>query len=116
MGEPVKIIDLARQLVRLAGMTPGEDIEIRITGFRPGERLHETLLHDDETLLPTTVKGILLAAPRTADLVLLSRGLDELSALAGARRNGETVDLLHRLGPEFRAVADDPTAQAAWSG
>jgi O-antigen biosynthesis protein WbqV len=116
MGEPVKIADLARQIIRLAGLEPGRDIAIRYIGLRPGERLAESLLHDDETLLPTAVKGILLAAPRTADHGLLSRAIDELAALAAADRGDELVASLRRLVPEYQPETTAPAAPAAASG
>ena len=55
MGEPVKIVDLARQMIRLAGLTPERDVEIRFTGLRPGEKLHEELFHGKEPPVPTGV-------------------------------------------------------------
>ena len=64
MGEPVKIINLARQIILLAGLQPDIDIKIEITGPRPGEKLFEEILHASEELVPTTHPGILLAAPR----------------------------------------------------
>jgi O-antigen biosynthesis protein WbqV len=115
MGEPVRIADLARQIIRLAGLQPGKDIAIRYIGLRPGERLSESLLHDDEALLPTAVKGILLAAPRTADHGLLNRAIDELTALAAAGRGAEIVAALRRLVPECRPAAG-AAEQVAASG
>jgi len=53
MGQPVKIVDLARQLIRLSGLRPGEDIKIEFSGMRPGEKLREELNLADESLLPT---------------------------------------------------------------
>jgi len=63
MGAPVRIIDLARDLIRLAGLREPEDIEIRFVGFRPGERLHERLTYEGTELLPTVFEGVLLAPP-----------------------------------------------------
>ena len=59
MGEPVRIVDLARDLIRFAGCTPGEDIGITFTGLRPGERLHESLLMDEEEAEPAEREGLL---------------------------------------------------------
>ena len=58
MGKPVRILDLARQMIRLAGFTPEVDIPILFTGLRPGEKLHEELLHQAETPQPTKISGV----------------------------------------------------------
>jgi FlaA1/EpsC-like NDP-sugar epimerase len=58
MGEPIKIIDLANDLIRLHGLVPGEDIEVQYTGVRPGEKIHEELLYEQEHLTPTTHQKI----------------------------------------------------------
>lgn len=101
MGEPVKIIDLARQMIRLHGLRPEVDIPIEITGLRPGEKLYEELFHDSEALDPTPVSGVRLAAPRTWALPDLTR---EFDAMAEAVARGDTaaaLTILHRLVPEF---------------
>ncbi|MCL1879225.1 MAG: polysaccharide biosynthesis protein [Actinomycetia bacterium] len=61
MGEPVKIVDLAHKLIRLSGLRPNEDIEIRYIGLRPGEKLHEELLMSTESTVPTEVEGIMVS-------------------------------------------------------
>ena len=108
MGEPVKIVDLARQMIRLAGLEPDKDIAIQFTGLRPGEKLYEELFHGGEALEPTAIPAIRRATPRTADLVLLARGLDELEAAARARRTVQTRAALSRLVPEY--VANESAA------
>jgi O-antigen biosynthesis protein WbqV len=110
MGEPVRIVDLARQMIRLAGLRPGDDIEIKITGLRPGEKLFEEIFHGSEPLLPTACKGILLAAPRTADSATLARLLDELAHVCRRADRPGLDALLHRLVPEYRPFEDLPTA------
>jgi len=75
MGEPVKIGYLAEQLIRLSGKRPGEDVEIIYTGLRPGEKLHEELFHDAETLLDTAHPKILLARSQPGDLERIEEGL-----------------------------------------
>jgi FlaA1/EpsC-like NDP-sugar epimerase len=104
MGEPVKVMDLARQMIRLAGLTPDKDIDIEIIGVRPGEKLHERLLHDSENQMPTACEGLMLAAPRTADPAVLRRVIDELETSARARDGAQTLSLLHRAIPEFQTT------------
>jgi O-antigen biosynthesis protein WbqV len=104
MGEPVKILDLARQMIRLAGLRPDVDIPIVFTGIRPGEKLHEALFHDAEKVEPTKAKGIFLASPRAADLAVLSRTFDELEDAVRGGRAEQTLSLLARLVPEYLAA------------
>ncbi len=106
MGEPVRIVDLARQMIRLAGLRPDEDVDIVFTGARPGEKLHEELFHDAEEVAPTAAPGITLAEPRTADVQMLSRALDELTEAARAGDSVRTADLLARLVPDSRLGAE----------
>ncbi len=102
MGEPVKIADLARQMIRLAGLEPEKDIKIEYVGLRPGEKLYEELFHEAEKLVPTAGDGILLARPRTADYAVLARALDELEEAARSRNADHVLGILSRLVPEFR--------------
>jgi O-antigen biosynthesis protein WbqV len=113
MGEPVKIVDLARQMIRLAGLTPDRDVEIRFTGLRPGEKLHEELFHRSEALMPTEHPGVKLATPRTADAELLGRSLDELAQLVQQGERDKALRLLQRLVPEFRGGASAERRSAA---
>ena len=112
MGEPVRIVDLARQMIRLAGLVPDEDVRITFTGLRPGEKLYEELFHDAEALEPTAIPALRRARPRTTDLALLARGLDELEAAARSRDTPATQRTLARLVPEY-APATPPAAVLA---
>jgi FlaA1/EpsC-like NDP-sugar epimerase len=116
MGEPVKIVDLARQMIRLAGLRPGRDVGIEFIGLRPGEKLHEELFHPAEPLVPTGNPAIRLAAPRTADYAMLARSIDELEENARARRDERLLQLLGRLVPEYRRTTSGPSAAAASGG
>ena len=95
MGEPVKIVDLARQMIRLAGLEPDRDIEIKFTGLRNGEKLTEVLSDTDEPLVPTVLPGILTTAPQIVALGVVNAFLDRLSE--AARAGHGTPDLMDLL-------------------
>ncbi len=116
MGEPVRIIDLAHQMIRLAGLRPEPDIEIEFIELRPGEKLHEELFHPGEPLMPTENPAIRRAAPRTADYAMLARAIDELEEHARARREERVLQILQRLVPEYRRRAPGPSSAAASGG
>lgn len=113
MGEPVRIVDLAEQMSRLAGLRPGRDVNIEFIGLRCGEKLHEELFHPDEPLIPTRSPAIRLAAPRTADYAVLARSIDEIEEAARSRRDERMLQLLERLVPEYRRAAAAPGTTAA---
>lgn len=103
MGESVKIIDLADKMVRLSGLTPGKDIEIAITGLRPGEKLYEELLADEENTLPTHHPKILKAGVREVDFATISSQVDALVQLFGAQDNAALVRQIKAIVPEYRS-------------
>jgi FlaA1/EpsC-like NDP-sugar epimerase len=105
MGEPVRILDLARQMIRLAGLRPDTDVPIVFTGLRPGEKLREELLHVAERLVATRQEGILLAAPRVIDRRELYAALDQLQSALIAQDDARARALLARLVPEFSGAA-----------
>ncbi|HEV7457943.1 MAG TPA: nucleoside-diphosphate sugar epimerase/dehydratase [Roseococcus sp.] len=106
MGSPVKIVDLARRMIRLAGLRPDEDVEIRFTGLRPGEKLFEEMFHGQEPPRPTRFPGLLVATPRTADPALVGRALEEVAATARAGQARLALAQLSRLVPEFEHEAN----------
>jgi O-antigen biosynthesis protein WbqV len=107
MGKPVRIMDLAQQMIRLAGLKPGEDMEIKITGLRAGEKLHEALFHNSEPLKPTNNPGLWQAHPRHADLESLRRHFDELAKACSLQQEAKVARLLPRIVPEFKPSAVD---------
>jgi len=103
MGKPLKILDLAEQLIRLSGLKPGEDITIEFTGIRPGEKLHEELFHREEPLVPTIIPGINVASPRIQEVKKLKKELTELRKTVSKENIGGSMTILKRLIPEFKS-------------
>ena len=112
--QPVRIIDLARQMILLAGLEPEVDIRIEITGPRPGEKLFEEVLHDAEGVETTAYSGILRATPRTMEQVLIARALDELETVVRAGNRDEAIAIVRRLVPEYQP-SDENWSHAASS-
>jgi FlaA1/EpsC-like NDP-sugar epimerase len=112
MGEPVKIVDLARQMIRLAGLKPDEDVQIRFTGLRPGEKLFEELFHGKEPPAPTGHPGLLMAHPRTADPAIVGRAIEEIATACRGNQTRLALMLLSRLIPEFERSGEAADARA----
>lgn len=103
MGESVKIYDLAKKMIQLSGLELGKDIEIKITGLRPGEKLYEELLTKDENTIPTHHPQILIAKVREYDFDEISRTIEALSGLFEKQNNTEIVQLMKSIVPEFKS-------------
>lgn len=103
MGNPVKIADLAKNMIRLAGFQPGKDIKIVYTGLRPGEKLYEELLNQKELTLPTTNEKIMIANVRENDYDTMSLLIDELIQSAQKGLAVPSVKLMKRIVPEFKS-------------
>jgi len=101
MGKPVKILDLARNMVRLAGYTPEKDIQIVFTGLRPGEKLYEELLNQKETTLPTSNEKIMVARVREFEFDKVSEEVDQLIQTSQQSKPFTTVKLMKQLVPEY---------------
>ena len=102
MGEPVRILDLAEELIRLSGLIPYEDIDIVFTGLRPGEKLFEELLLEGEGILPTSHEKIKVLAPVLIDIDSVRAELDCLHAAARSNDIDVLMESLKRLVPEFK--------------
>ena len=101
MGKPVKILDLARNMIRLAGYTPEIEIPIIFTGLRPGEKLYEELLNQKETTLPTNNEKIMIARVREFDFDEVSVRIDKLIEASHQDKPFTTVGLMKQIVPEF---------------
>jgi FlaA1/EpsC-like NDP-sugar epimerase len=106
MGEPVRIVDLARQMIRLAGLRPDADVKIAFTGLRPGEKLFEEIFHGSEPPMPTEARGILLASPRWVDRAELGGALDDLDIACRSHQGDRAVAIVSRLVPEYTLSAE----------
>jgi O-antigen biosynthesis protein WbqV len=113
MGAPIKIVELARQMIRLAGLRPDVDVGVRFTGLRPGEKLTEELFHGREPPVPTGTPGLLMATPRTADPAIVGRAIDEIAAACHGGQSRLALTLLGRMVPEFAHNADGSIAARA---
>ncbi len=113
MGKPVKIVDLARQMIRLAGLRPEQDVDIRFTGLRPGEKLYEELFHGKEPPVPTGYPGLLMATPRTGDPAIVGRAIEEIAIACRGGQVRLALTLLGRQIPEFEHNADGSAAARA---
>jgi FlaA1/EpsC-like NDP-sugar epimerase len=101
MGKPVKIIDLARKMIKLAGFIPDVDIEIKIVGLRPGEKLYEELLNDTSKTLSTYHEKIMIAQEIQDEFEDLHADINELIGIASYFDNDDIVAKMKKIVPEF---------------
>ncbi len=104
MGDPVKILDLAKSMIEAYGLKPGEDIQIKFTGLRPGEKLFEEIFLDTDKLVKTGTDGVLLASPALIDLPLLNPRLCDVIEFARDADLEGLDEAVHHLVPEFSAA------------
>ena len=103
MGESVKIDDLARRMIKLAGFTPDRDIMVEYSGLRPGEKLYEEVLSNKENTIPTDHDRIMIAKVRSYDYEQACEVVDELERLSRAVEIPDMVRLMKRTVPEFKS-------------
>lgn len=101
MGEPVKIIDLAKDLIRLSGFEPDVDIPIKFTGLRPGEKLFEELLLDEEGISNTGHNKIFIGKPIFTDYDYLIKELEELKEVSGMGKDGNVKENIKKIVPTY---------------
>jgi O-antigen biosynthesis protein WbqV len=105
MGQPVRIVDLAERIIRLSGLEPGRDIEIKFTGIRPGERLHEILFAREEETSEIGIPGIVAAKPVQPSLEAIRAWLGLLEQGLARSERGAIYEVLRKAVPEFRGEA-----------
>lgn len=103
MDKSVKIVDLAKKMIKLSGLEPNKDIEIKFTGLRPGEKLFEELLNDHENTLPTHHEKIMIAKVRDNDFEEVKQHMEELFALINSQNNTNIVRKMKVIVPEFKS-------------
>jgi len=113
MGEPVKIVDLARDMITLSGLRVGDDIDIAFTGIRPGEKLFEELRTKGEDIAPTTHPKVKIWQHRPADWELVETCLKDLEELVNSTNRDRVITTIRRLVPEYRPQEAAEAAEAA---
>ena len=103
MGESVKIDDLARRMIKLAGFTPDKDIKVEYSGLRPGEKLYEEVLSNKENTIPTDHDRIMIAKVREYNYEQATEVVDQLETLSRAVEIPDMVRLMKRTVPEFKS-------------
>lgn len=103
MGEPVKILDLAIKMIKLAGYTPNQEIEIKITGLRPGEKLYEELLSDKTKTLPTHHQKIMITRDKVKDYQEVNQAIELIIKAAKSSEPRKVVMRMKQLIPEFQS-------------
>ena len=104
MGQQVKILDLARNLIRLSGFKPDVDIPIIFTGVRPGERLHEIMFDHSEEVTETGIEGVLAAAPHSATREQMCAWLNELNEAVAVLDRSRAENVFSKAVPKFNPV------------
>jgi len=104
MGKSVKIVELAKKMIRLAGLTPNEDVKIEFTGLRPGEKLYEELLNDSENSLPTHNEKIMIGKVREYIFNEIEAQIYALLDQARMNDNTQLVIQMKRIVPEFKSM------------
>lgn len=101
MGKSIKIVDLAKKMIKLSGLTLGKDIQLVYTGLRPGEKLYEELLSNEENTKPTHHPQILIAKTRNYSFSLIKEQIYDLSALLSLHNNDAIIMSMKRIVPEY---------------
>ncbi len=101
MGKSVKIVELAKKMIQLSGLTLGKDIQITYTGLRPGEKMYEELLNDKENTIPTHHPQIMIAKTQESDLEKTAKEVDELISLFNTQKNFDIVKKMKQMVPEY---------------
>ena len=103
MGESVKILDLAKKMIKLSGLILDKDIKITYTGLRPGEKLYEELLANEENTIATHHNQIMIAKVKKYDFPEIDEKINQLISCFGSQNNMQIVSQMKALVPEFKS-------------
>jgi FlaA1/EpsC-like NDP-sugar epimerase len=101
MGKSIKIVDLAKKMIKLSGLTLGKDIQLIFTGLRPGEKLYEELLSNEEDTKPTHHPQILIAKTRSYSFQLIQEQIYDLSRILALHNNEAIIMCMKKIVPEY---------------
>ncbi len=105
MGQPVKIVDLAHQMIRLAGLEPDRDLKIQFTGARPGEKLSEEIHNEGNPLQPAGTESILFCRPAVLGRSELEKATNKIRHSCKVKDVQNAIDVLKDLIPEYRIAS-----------
>ena len=113
MGTPIRIDDMARDLIRLSGFEPDVDIGIEYIGLRPGEKLFEELITEGEGIVPTSHEKIMVLSGTECNIDLLNGGIDELARLAYEQDPQKIRDKLQEIVPEYSPAENGESGETS---
>jgi O-antigen biosynthesis protein WbqV len=116
IGDPIRIADLARLMIRMSGRRPEQDIEVRVIGLRPGEKLDEELIHPDEDRILRTASGLSLVGPRTMALDALRACFDQMQDAVTRLDREAAIAHLREIVPEFEPIGSETGLPSAVNG
>lgn len=111
MGEPIKIIDLAENFIRLSGLIPHKEIKIAFTGLRPGEKLYEELFDESERIIPTSHKKLMMAVPEVPSATILDHSISDFERIVQNYSLDEVVNTIRKIIPDFKNHVSEQISQ-----
>jgi len=111
MGEPIRIIDLAENFIRLSGFIPHKEIKITFTGLRPGEKLYEELFDKSERIIPTFHKKLMMAVPEVPSMAVLDHSISDFEHIVQNYSLDEVVQTIRKIIPTFKNYVPEQITQ-----
>jgi FlaA1/EpsC-like NDP-sugar epimerase len=111
MGEPIKIVDLAENFIRLSGFIPHKEIKITFTGLRPGEKLYEELFDESERMIPTSHKKLVMAVPEVPSITTLDDSISDFARVVQNYSTDEVIEIIQKIIPGFKTSVPEQIIQ-----